>query len=281
MIPVAAEALMHIGPIPITNAYVNSTIMTVAFVVFAFILNRRLNRKPGKLQNAFEAVIEFLFGYFDQVTGSRERSKRFLPIVGTMFLFILCSNWFGLLPGTGSIGINRGGEFIPILRSAGSDLNLTLAMALISVIGSHLIGMISLGFFVHWNKFIQLGSLWKAVKTLNPMKILVGLIEFAVGFIELFSEAAKVVSLSLRLFGNIFAGEVLMTVISSLVSFVVPLPFMFLELIVGVVQATVFAMLTLVYLTIMTTKPHGEGHEEHATHEKSLVLAGGQEPIHS
>jgi len=274
MIPVAAEALMHIGPVPITNSYVNSTIMTLTFVVFAFILNKRLSKKPGKLQNAFEAVIEFLFGYFDQVTGSREKSKRFLPIVGTMFLFILCSNWFGLLPGTGSIGIHHGEEFIPILRSAGSDLNLTLAMALISVIGSHLIGMISLGFFVHWNKFIQLGSLWKAVKTLNPMKILVGVIEFAVGFIELFSEAAKVVSLSLRLFGNVFAGEVLMTVISSLVAYIVPLPFMFLELIVGLIQATVFSMLTLVYLSIMSSKPHGEGHEdEFGAAEAEHVLA--------
>ena len=262
MIPVSAEILTTIGPFPITNAYVNSTIMTALFVIFAFVLNRRLSPRPGKLQVAFESLLGVLFGYFDQVTGDREKSKKFLPLVGTMFLFILCCNWFGLLPGTGTVGIQRGAEFIPFLRSANSDLNLTLAMALISVIGSNLLGMFTLGFFVHWNKFIQLGSLWRAVKTLDPMKVFVGLIEFAVGIIELISEFAKIISLSLRLFGNVFAGEVLMSVIASLVSFAVPLPFMFLELIVGVIQATVFAMLTLVYLTVMSAKPHGATHED-------------------
>ncbi len=274
-IPVAAETILSIGNFPITNAYVNSTIITIAFVAFAFVLNISITKKPGKLQNGFEAVLEFLFGYFDQVTGDREKSKKFLPIVGTLFLFILCSNWFGLLPGNGSIGIWQMAEgkleLIPILRSAGSDLNLTVAMALISVVSSHLIGMLSLGFFTHWNKFIQLGTIWQAVKTGKPMNILVSLVEFLVGFIELFSEAAKVVSLSLRLFGNIFAGEVLMTVISSLISVGAPLPFMFLELIVGVVQATVFAMLTLVYLTIATSS-HGEHEtEEHDTHDTNVA----------
>ncbi len=261
-IPLPAETLFMIGPMPVSNALVNSTIMTVLFVVFALILNRSLTEKPRGLQNAFEALLDFLFGYFDQVTGDREKSKKFLPLVGTMFLFILCCNWFGLLPGTGTIGIQHGSELIPFLRSANSDLNLTLAMALISVIGSNLLGMFTLGFFVHWNKFIQLGSLWRALKTLNPIKILVGFIEFGVGFIEIISEVAKVISLSLRLFGNVFAGEVLMAVISSLIGFFIPLPFMFLELIVGVIQATVFAMLTLVYLTVMSAKPHGAEHED-------------------
>ena len=105
----------------------------------------------------------------------------------------------------------------------------------------------------------------KAVKSLNPVNILVSLVEFVVGFIELFSEAAKVVSLSLRLFGNIFAGEVLLTVITGLVSYIVPVPFMFMEILVGIVQATVFSLLTLVYLTQAIAKPHGDDHEdEHA-----------------
>ena len=270
-IPVAAETIGYLGSLPITNTYINSSIITLLFVVFALVLNRKLTKIPGKLQNSFEALLEFLFGYFDQVTGNREKSKKFMPIVGTLFLFILCSNWFGLFPGNGTIGIWESVhgelELVPILRSAGSDLNLTVAMALVSVIGSHLIGMLTLGFFVHWNKFIQLGTIWKAIKTLKPVAILVACVEFIVGIIELFSEAAKVVSLSLRLFGNIFAGEVLITVISSLVSVAIPLPFMFLELIVGVIQATVFAMLTLVYLSMMTT--HHEAHD-HDTHDEDV-----------
>lgn len=266
-IPVAAEIIGHLGSFPITNAYVNSTIVTVLFIVFALSLNKQLKKVPGKLQSGFEVVLEFLLGYFDGVTGNREKSKRFLPIVGTLFLFVLCSNWFGLVPGNGTLGIWESVhgeiELVPVLRSAGSDLNLTVAMALVSVIGSHLIGIMTLGFFVHWNKFIQIGTIWKAVKSLKPIAILVAFVEFIVGLIELFSEVAKVVSLSLRLFGNIFAGEVLLTVISSLISVAIPLPFMFLELIVGVIQATVFSMLTLVYLTMMTTKHEAHDHDTH------------------
>ena len=276
-VPIVAETVFHIGSFPVTNAYINSTILTIGFVVFALFMKFTMKKVPGKVQNFFEAVLEFLFSYFDRVTGNREASKRFLPIVGTLFLFILLSNWMGLLPGMGTIGVwhveNGTKTLVPFFRSAGSDLNLTLAMALIAVISSHLIGMFTLGFFVHWNKFIQVGSVWKAIKTFSPMKILVALIEFLVGFIELFSEAAKVVSLSLRLFGNIFAGEVLMTVLSSLFAYILPIPFMGMELIVGIVQATVFSMLTLVYLSIMTTKPHGGDADVHEIHEEMPVHA--------
>lgn len=270
-IPIAAEPILEIGHFTVTNAYINSTLVTLIIVVFAFAFSRSLKLIPGRLQSAVESLIEFLLGYFDQVTGSREKSLRFLPLVGTLFVFILLSNWLGLLPGTGSIGrwelVHGELELVPVLRSANSDLNLTLAMALISVFTSHIIGMFTLGFFTHWNKFIQLGGIWKALKSFKPMDIITALVQFGVGLLELVSEVAKVLSLSLRLFGNIFAGEVLMTVISSLISFFVPLPFMALELIVGVIQATVFSMLTLVYLTTMTTshEAHDEKHgAEHA-----------------
>jgi F-type H+-transporting ATPase subunit a len=267
--PLAAESLFHIGSFPVTNAYVNSTIAVLFFIGLAYAVKRGLKDVPGRLQAAVESLLEFLLGYFDNVTNDRAKSRKFLPLVGTLFLFILVSNWMGLLPGTGSIGVwelVRGKmELVPVLRPAASDLNLTLAMALASVLISHLIGMVTLGFFTHWNKFIQLGTLWKAVITFNPIKILIALVEFVVGLIELFSEVAKVVSLSLRLFGNIFAGEVLITVIAGLFAAVLPLPFMALELIVGIVQATVFSLLTLVYLTVATTPPHEaeEGHEAH------------------
>jgi len=265
-IPIAAEPIFHLGHFAVTNAYINSCLVTLIFVVFAIIFRRSIKLIPGRLQSGMEALLEFLLGYFDQVTGSREKSLRFLPLAGTLFIFILLSNWLGLLPGTGSIGrwllVDGKLELVPVLRSANSDLNLTLAMALVSVITSHLIGMFTLGFFTHWNKFIQLGTIWKAVLSGKPMNIMTGLVEFGVGLLELVSEAAKVLSLSLRLFGNVFAGEVLMTVISSLISWLVPLPLMALELIVGIVQATVFTMLTLVYLTVMSAAPHGSGHED-------------------
>jgi F-type H+-transporting ATPase subunit a len=278
-IPLQAETIAHIGSFPITNAYVNSSILMLAVVAFGFVFRKKIAEVPGRLQSSLEAIIEALFGFFDQVTNDRTKSKKFFPLVAGLFFFILGSNWLGLLPGTGSIGIHElvhgKLELIPILRSANSDLNLTLAMALVSVITSHLLGIATLGFFTHANRFIQLGTLWKALKTFNPMKILVALIEFVVGIIEISSEIAKVFSLSLRLFGNIFAGEVLMTVISSLIAYIAPLPFMALELLVGIVQASVFAMLTLVYLTIQTSAPHGdeEGHAEHGAKGRAEAAA--------
>jgi F-type H+-transporting ATPase subunit a len=130
--------------------------------------------------------------------------------------------------------------------------------------------MITVGFFAHWNRFIALGTLFKAFRK-GGINIMVGIVELMVGVIEFAAEIAKVASLSLRLFGNIFAGEVLITVMYSLIAFVVPLPFTALELIVGVVQATVFSMLTLVYLTILTDKPHGD--EEHAEKHSAHAAA--------
>lgn len=268
-----AEPVARIGNFTITNALVNAFVLMVGIIIFGLIFRSRIKEVPGRLQAGMEALLETLFGYFDQVTGSREKTLKFFPLIGSLFFFILLSNWMGLLPGTGSIGLWQihGGEtvFIPFFRPANSDLNLTIAMALVTVISSHVLGMITLGFFVHWNKFFQFGGIWKAIRSLSPMNIMVSLVEFVVGLIEFVSEIAKVLSLSLRLFGNIFAGEVLMTVISSIFAYAMPLPFMALELIVGVVQATVFAMLSLVYLSILTQPPHGD--EE--SHEKAAHAA--------
>lgn len=252
----APEILFHIGGIPVTNTIINVWLALAIFAILGLILKNRLSLRPGKAQNFIEYILELLFGYFDQVTGDRKKTMRFLPLVGSVFFFILLSNWLGLLPGTGSITL--GGKML--LRPANTDLNLTVVMALTSVVISHLYGLITVGVFSHINKFIQIGSFIKSLRH-GPIAIFTAIVEMGVGLIEIVSEMAKVVSLSLRLFGNIFAGEVLMTVMSSLVAAIVPAPFMLLELLVGLVQAGVFAMLTLVYMTVMTTAPHGA--EEH------------------
>ncbi len=250
----APETVFHIGSLPVTNTMINVWIALAIFVVIGILIKSRLSLRPGKFQNFFEYILELLMGYFDQVTGDRKKTLRFMPIVGSVFFFILLSNWLGLLPGTGSI--TYGHAFI--LRPANSDLNLTVAMALVAVVSSHLFGLVSVGIFTHLNKFIQIGTLVKSFKK-GPVAILTAVIELGVGFIEIISEMAKVMSLSLRLFGNIFAGEVLISVISGLVSVLVPTPFMMLELLVGLIQAAVFTMLTLVYMTVLST----EAHEEH------------------
>ncbi len=249
----APETIFHIGKFPITNTMVNVWLAMGIFLILGIFLKSRIKLKPGKIQNFLEYFLEKLFVYFDQVTGSRKKTMQFLPITGSIFFFILLSNWLGLLPGTGSIMIGEA----PLLRPANTDLNLTVAMALVSVISSHLFGLFSVGVFTHLNKFIQLGTFFKSL-TKGPVAIFTAVVELVVGLIEIISEMAKVLSLSLRLFGNIFAGEVLITVISSIAVAIVPAPFMLLELLVGLIQASVFTMLTLVYLTVLTTKPHAE-----------------------
>ncbi len=252
----APDVLFHVGNFAITNTMLNAWIAIVIFLVLGIFIKKNAKLRPGKLQNACEYYLEGLMGYFDQVTGERKKTIKFLPIVGSVFFFILLSNWLGLLPGTGSIKLGQ----VFLLRPANTDLNLTVAMALVSVIASHLFGFISVGFFTHLGKFIQIKNFILSFKK-GPIAIFTAIIEFAVGLIEIVSEMAKVLSLSLRLFGNIFAGEVLISVISALVAAVVPTPFMLLELLVGLIQAAVFSMLTIVYLTVATSEPHGA--EEH------------------
>ena len=251
----APEVLTTIGGISITNTMVNAWMAILVFLVLGLALRKRISLRPGKLQNWCEYFLDVMLGYFDQVTGDRKQTLRFLPIVGSIFFFILLSNWLGLLPGTGSITVGHN----MLLRPANTDLNLTVVMALTAVISSHLFGLLSVGVFTHLNRFIQIGSFIKSLKK-GPVAILTAVIEFGVGLLEIVSEFAKVLSLSLRLFGNIFAGEVLITVIASLIGFLVPTPFMLLEVLVGVIQAAVFSMLTLVYLTVQTAEPHREEH---------------------
>jgi len=275
--PLAAEKIFSLGSFPVTNAYINSTLAVLGVIVFAFFLSRGIkkyysdNKAPKGVVNFFEGTLEFLLVYVDQVTQSRKKSLKFLPIVGALFFFILISNWMGLLPGTGSIGlwqmVNGKMELIPILRPANTDLNMTLSMAVFAVVVSHFFGIITIGFFKYLNKFIKLGDIYQALKSLKPVNILTAVIEFFVGLIEVFSEVAKMVSLSLRLFGNIFAGEVLLTVLAGLIAVAVPLPFMALELLVGFVQAIVFSLLALVYLVIATSEVHGHN-EDHHKHDK-------------
>ena len=255
MVPLVAEKIFQIGSLPVTNALINSSLAVVFFSIVGLALRKKAAAVPKGLQNFAELILETLLNFMDQVTSSRERSRRFLPLVGTLFLFILFSNWLSQLPGTGSLGLweEHQGKLllVPFLRPATSDLNTTLALAVVAVVSAHVFGIAAIGFFKHANKFIQLGTLWRSLRQ-GGMNIFVAVVEMLVGVIEIFSEVAKIVSLSLRLFGNIFAGEVLLTVIGSLVAWFVPLPFIALEILVGAVQATVFSILTLVYLTMMT-----------------------------
>jgi F-type H+-transporting ATPase subunit a len=243
-----AEPVFYINHFPVTNSLLTSWLAVFLIVILAAVVRLKLKKVPGAFQSIAEKIVEGALEMMDLVTGERRKSEKVFPVVFSVFIFILINNWLGLLPGVGSITLNGS----PLFRGGTADLNTTLALALFSVVAANVFGVIVVGAWSYFNKFINLKALAEIPRKIfkEPTVVLVNPINFFVGLIEIVSEIAKVASLSFRLFGNIFAGEVLMASIAALASFLVPLPFMFLELIVGIVQALIFAVLTLVYFTI-------------------------------
>jgi F-type H+-transporting ATPase subunit a len=253
-----AEPIFHIGEFKITNSLLNSWLMLLIVLILVFALRRRIAMVPRGLQNFFESGVESFLGIFDSVTGDRSKSLKFFPLVFSFFLFILLSNWLGLLPGVGSVGqiVSEHGEkvFVPYFRGATADLNTTLSLAIIGVVVSHIFGVMALGSWNYLNKFINIKAFLEIPKKIrkDPTIIIVNPIKAFVGIVEIVGEVAKIASLSFRLFGNIFAGEVLLASMSAILAFGLPVPFMFLEVIVGLIQALIFSMLILAYLTMNT-----------------------------
>ena len=254
-----AEPIFQVGNFIVTNSLLNSWLAVLVIFLLALALKAKIRKIPQKMQNYAEVIIEGAMNLADSVTGSRERTKKVFPIVFAIFLFILLNNWLGLLPGVGSIGFIERAEgrsvFVPFLRGGTADLNTTLALALFSVIASNLFGVFMVGMWRYFNKFINLKAFAEIPGKIrkDPAVIFVNPIKAFVGLIEVIGEVAKVASLSFRLFGNIFAGEVLLAAMAALFAFILPVPFMFLEVIVGIIQALIFAMLTLVYFSIAST----------------------------
>ena len=239
-ITIHAEKLFSIGGFPVTNSLALSAAVFLVLAVFSAVFRSKLALVPRGLQNVFEAVVDGALSLMDSVLGDRHKSERYLPLVLTVFLFVLISNWSGLLPGVGSIVFHAEEGTVPLFRSPAADLNFTLALALIAVTFVNLLGVAAIG-------------LWGRLSTFFNFS---GPIEFFVGILELVSEFAKIVSFSFRLFGNVFAGEVLLTIMAFLVPYAAPLPFLFLEIFVGFIQAFIFGMLTLVFVSMATTEHH-------------------------
>lgn len=315
-ISISAETIANPGGFPISNSMFTSLVVSGLLIIFAVLVRINLARtnRPTGLQNIAEWLIESFSGLIDGVTNSAKRTKQFLPLIVTFFLFILLNNWMGLLPGVGTIGFIEGAEgekhavllpstvamtgvtaqaaeetitheaslpatdeetievteehstapigeehapsevstqdheavaethqvFVPYFRAGTADLNTTIALATISVLATQFFGFM----------YLKIGYLSKFFNFSSP-------INFAVGLLELVLEAAKVISFAFRLFGNIFAGEVLLAVITFLVPIVVPMPFYGLEVAVGAIQALVFSMLSIVFFN-MATVSHSE-----------------------
>ncbi len=259
---VYAEPILQIGNFQVTNSLFSSILVTLVLVVTFIFVRGKIKQIPKGLQNFFEMILEFGLNFTDSITQDRKTSEKLLPVVLALFLFILLNNWFGLLPIIGTVGFyemhNGHNTFIPIFRGGTADLNMTLALALFAVIFSHLLGVFTIGAWKHFNKFINVETLLEIPKNFKKDKNVAFLnpVKFFVGLMEIIGEIAKVMSLSLRLFGNIFAGEVLLASMAMIFAFVLPVPFFFLEVLVGMVQAAVFSILTLVFLSMSTTAEH-------------------------
>ncbi|MCI0886572.1 MAG: F0F1 ATP synthase subunit A [Chloroflexi bacterium] len=289
----------------VMNTMVTAWISIIILVIISYFATRRISEVPRGMQNLIEVFIEFFLNLSESIAGP-ERARRFFPLVMTIFLYIMISNWTGILPGFGTIGwiesaddvihhreVAEGGQanldeinlqvfegdsgfaylafgslnsqitaeqfehdgagegktagvLIPFLRSANTDINTTLAIALVAMFMVHFWGFSALGFLGHAGKFINFKE---------------GPIGFFVGILEIISELARIISFTFRLFGNIFAGEVLLVAMAFLLPLIGIIPFLGLELFVGIIQAFIFAMLTLVFAVMATTRHGGEEHQ--------------------
>lgn len=246
-ISLAAERIGTLWGIPITNTLLTEWVVMAILIVGGYFIGKNPKLIPGKVQAAFEWLFEFVLTFMEETLGSRDMALRFFPLISTIFLFILFCNWFDFIPFVGSVGFfiptATGHEFIPLFRAVNTDLNVTLAIATIAYLVIEITGIVVLGFLKYGSKFVNFKQ---------------GVLGFFMGLIEFVSNLARLISFSFRLFGNIFAGEVLIAVIISFIPYFLPVPIMVFETFVGLVQAAIFALLTLVFVKIAIAEPHGE-----------------------
>lgn len=241
-VALSAETITTVWGIPITNTLIMSWIVIALLISLAFFVSRRPKMIPGRIQLLLEEIVTGVHDFMRETLENDSVARRYLPLLCTIFLFIATANLIEFTPGIGSLGFFKGEEFVPLLRSMNTDLNVTLSLAIIVVIVIEIAGIMALGVWKYAGKFINFSS---------P-------VNFAVGLIELVSEISRLVSFSFRLFGNIFAGEVLLAVATYFVPYVIPSGLMAFELFVGVVQGAVFALLTLFFIKLAITDAHAE-----------------------
>jgi F-type H+-transporting ATPase subunit a len=258
----------------ITNSFLTMLLVMLFLIILGSLVARRAQLIPGRLQSVVEMVVEFLLGLVEGTAG-KKLGRRIFPLIGGLFIFIIVANYTGLLPGIGTIGIwhegkhalvaasegatgteHGGRTLVPLFRPPSADLNMTLAMALISYVAFQVAG-------------ISAHGVWGRIKHMaNPPFLLP---------IEIISELSRIVSLSFRLFGNIFAGETLLTVMYGLanaikitvVGLLIPVIFLYLEVLFGFIQALIFAVLTLIYIALASAHEHEEEHEAEGHHRGS------------
>ncbi|MCS7201032.1 MAG: F0F1 ATP synthase subunit A [Patescibacteria group bacterium] len=224
MIKLEAESIFKIGNFNLTNTYLASLVSLILLSIAIILFNKGNKEVPGKFQALIEILMETIYDFWHGIV--HKKSLVIFTFCLTFLIYIVISNWLGLFPGFGSIYKYHHEEKVHILRSVYSDLNMTLALAIVSVIGTLLIGIVNQGknYFKRFKGFI--------------------------GGIEIIGELTRLLSFSLRLFGNVFAGETLLIIIGILIPLIIPLPIIILELFVGLIQGIIFFTLTTVFISV-------------------------------
>ena len=258
-----AEVVFHLFGFAITNSVIAAWITVIFLVGLSYAVTRRMKLIPGRLQSAFEFLLGWLYDFCCSAAGE-ENGRRFFPIVTTIFLFVGFNAWLGLLPGFGSITVHTAEGAVHLLRPANTDINMPLALAVMSVIITQYFGLRTLG-PRYIAKFVNVGGFFRSAGLVVRGRLRAGLsgmftgvIEIFVGFLELLSEFIHIVSFTFRLFGNMTAGEILILVAVFLIPWVFALPFYGLELLIGFLQAIIFGGLTLIFLTLSVASHEGE-----------------------
>ena len=264
-----SDPFYKLGPIYITNTLITSWLSIIVLIVLFYFGTRKMKLVPKGLQNFVETIIEILLNFVEGVAG-KENGRRFFPIVATIFLYVLFNAWLALLPVFNFIGINQlqaDGTtiYVPLLRAANTDINVPLMLALVSFFSVEYWGITSLGLRYYLGKFFKFGQLLQGLGLLIKGKvksavgsILFGAIDAFVGALELLSEFVRIISFTFRLFGNMMGGEVLLLTIPFLIPWVFSSIFYGLETFLGLIQAVIFGVLTLVFATIAISKPEAE-----------------------
>lgn len=237
-----AEPIAHLFGFPITNSLLMAVLVTVVLTVFAVFLRRKLALIPGKLQAGIEWIFEGALNYMTETLESEKYARRFFPLIMTIFFFVLVGNELAFIPGVGSVNVAGEHGVVPLLRAPAADLNVTLALAFIAFFVIEITGIAALGTWKHAQKYLNFSS---------PVNFVVGIIEFI-------SNLGRIISFSFRLFGNIFAGEVMIAVAFFFVAYLLPIPLIAFEIFVGLVQAVVFSLLTLFFIKLAIAEPHGQ-----------------------
>ncbi len=246
-ISIAPHHITDLGGLPITPTLITSWLVVAIIVVSAYLIGRSLKLVPGKGQVAVESTVGVVYDYVKETLGDTTNANRYFPLIMSIFVFIFVANILGLFPFMEAIGLRHGDEFTPLFAPVNTDLNVPLALAIISFLTIEISGIVYLGVGKYASKFFNFSS---------P-------INFAVGVLEIIGNLARLVSLSFRLFGNILAGHLLIIVIMFFVPYIAPLPFIAFEVFVALMQAAIFALLTLFFIKLSIEDPHGEPHAVH------------------